>query len=156
MTGSTSKSPEALAERVYRAFKRAKARKTNSLRTTRYANLINDLLQREQPRRDFVGDLVGCVVGLHECGADIGEVRDELNAVFDAIQEAAPVNVDLDTACIAEERAEGPHEVAQIRLLVERTPQSALEYRRARRHYIASTEHVDRAAQHILNGGSAA
>jgi lipopolysaccharide biosynthesis regulator YciM len=153
---STSKSIEQLAEGVYRAMKRTKARKANALRTTRYANAINDLIQREQPRRDFVGDLLRVCAGLQECSADLGEIREELNYAIDAIENKTPASVDLDSACINEEQAEGPHEVAQIRLVVERTPQSAQDYLTKRSHYIAATEPVALAARHILNGGTAA
>jgi hypothetical protein len=151
---TTSKSVEQLAEGVYRAMKRTKARKSNALRTTRYANAINDLLQREQPRRDFVGDLLRVCAGLQECEADLGEIRDEINYALDAIENKLPEAFDLDAACINEEQNEGPHEVAQIRLMVDRSAPAAIDYLAKRRRYIESTEPVARAAQAILGGAA--
>ena len=128
----TSRSVEQLAERVMRSFKRAKGRKHNSLRTTRYANLINDLLQRENPRRDFVGDFVGVLAGLKECElsrVDALGIRDAVNSVFDDLW---PVDNGIllcpTKANVREVEADTLEDIAQARLLDDATPVNAIAY----------------------------
>jgi hypothetical protein len=157
---TTSKSVEQLAERVMRSFKRAKGKKNASLRTTRYANLINDLLQRENPRRDFVGDFVGVLAGLRECElerADALDIRDAVNSVFDDLWPVGEATVLCATkANVREVEADTLEDIAQAKLLDDPSPRNAIAYLDAYRRVEIESRPMKRIAETVVYGGTAA
>jgi hypothetical protein len=157
---STSKSPEVLAKQAYEAMKRVKANKKAPLRVTRYAGLINDLLQRKEPRRDFMGDFAGVLAGFRECEvskAQVNDVRDSVLAMFEEYwpEDKTPV-VCPRIAHISEETAELSREAAELLLVHYPSPHHAIAYLSEDRNYEEKKKPLRKFAERVLTGGTAA
>jgi hypothetical protein len=155
---ATSNETERLAGLVWGALQRAKRNTKKPLHATRYANLLNDLLQRETPRRNPVGDLVGMMAGFRELDlsrADAMEVKDAFSYVIDELWEEGNAPVCPRIAHISEETAELSREAAELLLIHYPSPHHAIAYLSEDRKYEEEKKPLRRYAESILNGSAA-
>jgi hypothetical protein len=155
----TSKSPEVLARQAYEAMKRVKANKKAPLRVTRYAGLINDLLQRKEPRRDFMADFAGVLAGFKECEvskAQVNDIRDSVLAMFEEYwpEDNSPA-VCPKIAHIQEETAELAREGAELLLVHYPSPHHAIAFLSEDRNYDEKRKPLRKFAERVLHGGAA-
>jgi hypothetical protein len=149
---STSKSPEELAKLAYEAMKRVKANKKAPLHVTRYAGLINDLLQRREPRRDFMGDFAGVLAGLRDCEVSRAQVNDIRDAVLAMFEEYWPED---KTPAVCPKIAHISEEAAELLLVHYPSPRHAIAYLSEDRNYEEKKKPLRKFAERVLTGGAA-
>jgi hypothetical protein len=141
------------------AFQRAKRNTQKPLHVTGYCNLINDLLQRGTPRRDFAGDFVGLCVGFKDMGLpreDAMEIVDAVTSVVNELWPSDESHVAPMDAHVMEEKAEAHKDVEEVEFIRDPSPPRALRLLKAHRRYEEQSRPLVRAAERVLHGGSAA
>lgn len=142
-------------KRLIQSLKEVRGGCTRPSKDTYVNNLVADLISKG--RLACVRQLLAIIYNAKARGTPKASARafaDEWLAVIEDMYGEAPAE-SPDAVNIAEEAAEGPHEVAQMRLMVERSGQAARAFLSANRFYCVANEGVVRYARRILTGGAA-
>lgn len=116
-------------------------------------NLRTDMLMKERIR---IRQLLALTYSDFKGGATKADALGIRDAWGDFIDELYGVeSVDFDQANMEEEVAEGSHEVAQTRLMIERSGPAARAFLATRRVYQVADEALARCAHSILSGARA-
>lgn len=147
----TEKVLERGEESILRAFRVAGENVTG--RTSYEKNLRADLVMKQRIRiRQLLALMYAdCKGGASK--ADVMGIRDAFGGFIEDMY--GEEKLDCDTVNMAEEVAEGPHEIAQMRLMQEKSGPAAREFLRVNRAYEVANDRVERFAHNILSGARA-